>query len=211
MTGYNHLPRVPLGIYPTPFYKLEQISAQYGRDIYIKRDDLCGVALGGNKVRKLEYLLAKAKADGCDTVFTTGGAQSNHAMLTAACASRLGMKTILLLKDRGVTGHLGNLVLDEIYGAQVRMIDTDDYQDIYREMDRLGAELAAQGHKCCPIPVGGSTALGAIGYVHCVEELAAQVPEGVTIDHIVSATGSGGTTAGLLLGAKRYRRGRRPL
>lgn len=204
MTGYNHLPRVPLGIYPTPFYKLEQISAQYGRDIYIKRDDLCGVALGGNKVRKLEYLLAKAKADGCDTVFTTGGAQSNHAMLTAACASRLGMKTILLLKDRGVTGHLGNLVLDEIYGAQVRMIDTDDYQDIYREMDRLGAELAAQGHKCCPIPVGGSTALGAIGYVHCVEELAAQVPEGVTIDHIVSATGSGGTTAGLLLGAKRY-------
>lgn len=204
MTGYNHLPRVPLGIYPTPFYKLEQISAQYGRDIWIKRDDLCGVALGGNKVRKLEYLLAKAKADGCDTVFTTGGAQSNHAMLTAACASRLGMKTILLLKDRGVTGHLGNLVLDEIYGAQVRMIDTDDYQDIYREMDRLGAELAAQGHKCCPIPVGGSTALGAIGYVHCVEELAAQVPEGVTIDHIVSATGSGGTTAGLLLGAKRY-------
>lgn len=204
MTGYNHLPRVPLGIYPTPFYKLEQISAQYGRDIYIKRDDLCGVALGGNKVRKLEYLLAKAKADGCDTVFTTGGAQSNHAMLTAACTSRLGMKTILLLKDRGVTGHLGNLVLDEIYGAQVRMIDTDDYQDIYREMDRLGAELAAQGHKCCPIPVGGSTALGAIGYVHCVEELAAQVPEGVTIDHIVSATGSGGTTAGLLLGAKRY-------
>lgn len=204
MTGYNHLPRVPLGIYPTPFYKLEQISAQYGRDIYIKRDDLCGVALGGNKVRKLEYLLAKAKADGCDTVFTTGGAQSNHAMLTAACASRLGMRAILLLKDRGVTGHLGNLVLDEIYGAQVRMIDTDDYQDIYREMDRLGAELAAQGHKCCPIPVGGSTALGAIGYVHCVEELAAQVPEGVTIDHIVSATGSGGTTAGLLLGAKRY-------
>ena len=204
MTGYNHLPRVPLGIYPTPFYKLEQISAQYGRDIYIKRDDLCGVALGGNKVRKLEYLLAKAKADGCDTVFTTGGAQSNHAMLTAACASRLGMRAILLLKDRGVTGHLGTLVLDEIYGAQVRMIDTDDYQDIYREMDRLGAELAAQGHKCCPIPVGGSTALGAIGYVHCVEELAAQVPEGVTIDHIVSATGSGGTTAGLLLGAKRY-------
>ena len=204
MTGYNHLPRIPLGIYPTPFYKLENISARYGRDIYIKRDDLCGVALGGNKVRKLEYLLAQAKADGCDTVFTTGGAQSNHAMLTAACADRLGMKTILLLKDRGVTAHLGNLVLDEIYGAQVRMIDTDDYQDIYREMDRLSAELAAQGHKCCPIPVGGSTALGAVGYVHCVEELAAQTPEEVTIDHLVSATGSGGTTAGLLLGAKRF-------
>ena len=204
MTGYNHLPRLPLGIYPTPFYKLEKISAQYGRDIYIKRDDLCGVALGGNKVRKLEYLLARAKADGCDTVFTTGGAQSNHAMLTAACAARLGMKAILLLKQRGVTAHLGNLVLDGIYGAQVRLMDTDDYQDIYREMDRLGAELAQQGHKCCPIPVGGSTALGAVGYVHCVEELAAQTPTGVRIDHIVSATGSGGTTAGLLLGAKRF-------
>ena len=204
MTGYNHLPRLPLGIYPTPFYKLEKISAQYGRDIYIKRDDLCGVALGGNKVRKLEYLLARAKADGCDTVFTTGGAQSNHAMLTAACAARLGMKAVLLLKQRGVTEHLGNLVLDDLYGAQVRLVDTDDYQDIYREMDRLGAELAQQGHKCCPIPVGGSTALGAVGYVHCVEELAAQTPTGVRIDHIVSATGSGGTTAGLLLGAKRF-------
>ena len=204
MSHWNNLPQLRLGVYPTPFYRLENISRIYSKDIWIKRDDLCGVALGGNKVRKLEYLLADAQKQGCDTVFTTGGAQSNHAMLTAACTSRLGMKTILLLKDRGVTGHLGNLVLDEIYGAQVRMIDTDDYQDIYREMDRLGAELAAQGHKCCPIPVGGSTALGAIGYVHCVEELAAQVPEGVTIDHIVSATGSGGTTAGLLLGAKRY-------
>ena len=204
MTGYNHLPRLSLGIYPTPFYKLESISTRYGREIYIKRDDLCGVALGGNKVRKLEYLLAKAQADGCDTVFTTGGAQSNHAMLTAACAARLGMKAVLLLKQRGVTEHLGNLVLDDLYGAQVRLVDTDDYQDIYREMDRLGAELAQQGHKCCPIPVGGSTALGAVGYVHCVEELAAQTPTGVRIDHIVSATGSGGTTAGLLLGAKRF-------
>ena len=198
------LPRVTLGVYPTPFYKLETISARYGRDIFIKRDDLCGVALGGNKVRKLEYLLAQARSEGCDTVFTTGGAQSNHAMLTAACAARLGMQTILLLKKRGVTEHRGNLVLDEIYGAQVRLVDTDDYQDIYQEMDRLGAELAAQGHKCYPIPVGGSTPLGAVGYVHCVEELAAQIPEGVQVDHIVSATGSGGTTAGLLLGASRY-------
>ena len=194
------LPRVSLGVYPTPFYKLERISAQYGRDIWIKRDDLCGVALGGNKVRKLEYLLAQARSEGCDTVFTTGGAQSNHAMLTAACAARLGMQTILLLKKRGVTEHRGNLVLDDIYGAQVRLVDTDDYQDIYREMDRLSGELAAQGHKCYPIPVGGSTALGAVGYVHCVEEMAAQLPQGVEMGHIVSATGSGGTTAGLLLG-----------
>ena len=91
MKNISDLPRLPLGQYPTPFYKLESVSARYGRDVYIKRDDLCGVALGGNKVRKLEFLLAQAKADGCDTVFTTGGSQSNHAALTAACAARLGM------------------------------------------------------------------------------------------------------------------------
>ena len=198
----SSLPRIPLGVYPTPFYRLDTISRRYGKDIWIKRDDMCGVALGGNKVRKLEYLLAQAKAQGCDTVFTTGGAQSNHAMLTAACAARLGMECVLLLKKRGVTAHLGNLILDEIYGAQVRFVDTDSYDDIYAEMDRLTAQLALQGRKAFSIPVGGSTPLGAVGYIHCVEEIARQAREaGVDVGHIVSATGSGGTTAGLVLGA----------
>ena len=91
MSHWNNLPQLRLGVYPTPFYRLENISRIYNKSIWIKRDDLCGVALGGNKVRKLEYLLADAQKQGCDTVFTTGGAQSNHAMLTAACAARLGM------------------------------------------------------------------------------------------------------------------------
>ena len=125
MRDLDQFPRVKLGVFPTPLYRLEAISAKYGRKIWIKRDDLCGVALGGNKVRKLEYLLAQAQTQGCDTVFTTGGAQSNHAMLTAACAARLGMRCILLLKKRGVTDHRGNLILDDIYGAQVRFLDTD--------------------------------------------------------------------------------------
>lgn len=199
------LPRLRLGVYPTPFYKLENISAKYGRNIWIKRDDLCGVALGGNKVRKLEYLLADARAQGCDTVFTTGGAQSNHAMLTAACAARLGMKCILILKQRGVTEHLGNLILDDIYGAQIRFMDTDSYDDIYNEMRRMGEELAKEGRKAYAIPVGGSTPLGAVGYTECVREIAGQAAEGpASIRHLVSATGSGGTTAGLLLGAKLY-------
>ena len=90
MSHWNNLPQLRLGVYPTPFYRLENISRIYNKSIWIKRDDLCGVALGGNKVRKLEYLLADAQKQGCDTVFTTGGAQSNHAMLTAACAARLG-------------------------------------------------------------------------------------------------------------------------
>ena len=153
MRDLDQFPRVKLGVFPTPLYRLEAISAKYGRNIWIKRDDLCGVALGGNKVRKLEYLLAQAQTQGCDTVFTTGGAQSNHAMLTAACAARLGMRCILLLKKRGVTDHRGNLILDDIYGAQVRFLDTDSYDDIYAEMDRLGAELAAAGRRAYHIPL----------------------------------------------------------
>ena len=202
MRNIASVPRVSLGLFPTPFYKLEAISARYGRSIWIKRDDLCGVALGGNKVRKLEFLLAQAQADGCDTVFTTGGAQSNHAMLTAACAARLGMDCKLFLKDRGVTGRRGNLVLDEIYGAPVRLVDTDDYQDIYREMEAEAAGLEARGHRCCRIPLGGSTPLGTLGYAAAARECAVQaMAAGIRVGHLVSATGSGGTTAGLLLGA----------
>ena len=174
MSHWNNLPQLRLGVYPTPFYRLENISRIYSKDIWIKRDDLCGVALGGNKVRKLEYLLADAQKQGCDTVFTTGGAQSNHAMLTAACAARLGLRCVLILKKRGVTDHKGNLVLDDIFGAQVEFMDTDSYEDIYAEMRKRCEVLASQGHKGYIIPVGGSTALGSIGYAECVRELAEQ-------------------------------------
>ena len=163
MKQIDELPRLKLGVFPTPFYKLEGISARYGRNIWIKRDDLCGVALGGNKVRKLEFLLADAQRRGCDTVLTTGGAQSNHAMLTAACAARLGMRCELLLKKRGVTDRRGNLVLDEVYGASVHFFDTDDYADIYEAMNERSIELAEEGHRAYPIPVGGSTTLGTLG------------------------------------------------
>ena len=205
MKQLSEFSRLSFGVFPTPLYRLENISAKYGKNIWIKRDDLCGVALGGNKVRKLEFLLADAKDNGCDTVFTTGGAQSNHAMLTAACAARLGMKCILILKQRGVTERKGNLILDEIFGADVRFMDTDSYDDIYAEMHRVAEELAKDGHKSYFIPCGGSSALGAIGYAAGMEEAAKQAAErGLSVGHIVSATGSGGTTAGLLLGAKLF-------
>ena len=174
MRNLHDLPRVRLGVFPTPFYRLDRLSEQYGRGIWIKRDDLCGVALGGSKVRKLEFVLAEALDQGCDTVFTTGGAQSNHAALTAACAARLGMKCILLLKRRGVTEHRGNLVLDELFGAEVRLLDMDSYDEIYAEMHRIGGTLEQAGHKCCYIPVGASTALGAVGYVSGAREIAVQ-------------------------------------
>lgn len=205
MRNLHDLPRVRLGVFPTPFYRLDRLSEQYGRGIWIKRDDLCGVALGGSKVRKLEFVLAEALDQGCDTVFTTGGAQSNHAALTAACAARLGMKCILLLKRRGVTEHRGNLVLDELFGAEVRLLDMDSYDEIYAEMHRIGGTLEQAGHKCCYIPVGASTALGAVGYVSGAREIAVQaMAAGVRLGHIVSATGSGGTTAGLVLGTSLF-------
>ncbi len=190
--------RVPLGVFPTPVQKLENISALLHTNVYVKRDDLTGLGLGGNKVRKLEFLLAEAKAQGAELVFTTGGAQSNHAMLTAAAAGKLGMRAVLLLKKRGVTDCLGNQLLEKLMGTEVRFYDTDDYADIYAEMDRLGL---ASGRPYYKIPCGGSNALGALGYVACAEELAAQGPH---FDHIVCAEGSGGTMAGLALGAKLF-------
>ena len=198
MRSIDSFPRLSLGIFPTPIHRLENISRLLGREIYIKRDDMSGLGLGGNKTRKLEFLLADAKAQGAEIVFTTGGAQSNHAMLTAAAAGRLGMKAILVLKKRGVTDCVGNQMLERLMGTEVRFVDTDDYADIYAEMDRIGRELGRPYYK---IPCGGSNALGALGYVDCAREIAGQ---GLRFDHIVCAEGSGGTMAGLALGAKLF-------
>ena len=192
----NHFEKASLGLFPTPLYRLPGISRVLGTNIWIKRDDLCGVALGGNKVRKLEYLLCDAKAKGYDLVMTTGQAQSNHAMLTAACALRMGLDCILLLKKRGVTARKGNQVLNHLMGVEVRYMDTDSYDDIYAEMDRIGAEL---GRKVYKIPCGGSNAMGTLGYIDCMKEVA---DSGIRFDHLVCACGSGGTAAGCILGAK---------
>ncbi|MGN0773245.1 MAG: 1-aminocyclopropane-1-carboxylate deaminase/D-cysteine desulfhydrase [Candidatus Ventricola sp.] len=195
--------KVSLGVFPTPVQRLANISRLLGTQVYVKRDDLTGLGLGGNKVRKLEYLLADARAQGAEVVFTTGGAQSNHAMLTAAAARKLGMTPILILKKRGVTARQGNQLLEHLMGVDVRFMDTDDYADIYAEMDRVGTALGRPYYK---IPCGGSNALGTLGYVDCVREIRDQ---GLHFDHIVCAEGSGGTMAGLALGAKLYLPGTR--
>ena len=212
MKTIRDFPRVHLGIFPTPLHKLENLSRRYGKNLYVKRDDMTGVGLGGNKVRKLEFLLADAKARGADVVFTTGGAQSNHAMLTAACCNKLGMRSILILKRRGVTERKGNLLLDHLLGCDVQFLDTDSYEEVYAEMRRQGAELKRQGHVPYYIPVGGSTALGALGYVAGMEETYAQARElGVHFNHTVCVCGSGGTTAGVAVGTKLYSPGTRAL
>ena len=155
MKNLQDFPRIPLAVLPTPIQKLENISRLLNTNVYIKRDDLTGIGLGGNKVRKLEFLLADAKRKGAEVVFTTGGAQSNHAMLTAACAKKLGMEPILILKKRGVTERKGNQLLEYLMDTDVRFMDTDSYDDIYAEMDRVSK---ASGKKYYKIPCGGTHA-----------------------------------------------------
>ena len=198
MKSLDDFERIPLAILPTPMHRLDNISRILGTNVWIKRDDMTGIGLGGNKVRKLEFLLADAKAKGAEVVFTTGGAQSNHAMLTAACAKRLGMTPILILKKRGVTERKGNQLLEYLMDTDVRFMDTDSYDDIYAEMDRVGQELGKPYYK---IPCGGSNAIGALGYVNCMKEIS---ESGVKFDYVVCAEGSGGTHAGVALGAKLY-------
>ena len=203
MMKRKEYPKLSLGVFPTPVQELKNISALLGTRVYVKRDDLSGLGLGGNKVRKLEYLLAEAQSQGAELVFTTGGAQSNHAMLTAAAAGKLGMKPILILKKRGVTACRGNQLLEKLMGTEVIFLDTDDYADIYAEMDQIGR---ASGRPYYKIPCGGSNALGSLGYVDCAREIRDQ---GLSFDHIVCAEGSGGTMAGLALGAKLFLPGTR--
>ena len=209
MKDLENFGRLPLGVLPTPLYKLENLSRELGRNLYIKRDDMTGTALGGNKIRKLEFLLADARNQGADTVLTAGGPQSNHAVLTAACAARLGMKAILVLKKRGVL-TAGNLILDHIFGADVRFVDTDSYRDVYAEMERIMEALRQEGHVPYFIPVGGSVPIGCLGYVRCAQEIARQAEAlQVSFDAVFSATGSGGTYSGLTLGAKLFLPGTR--
>ena len=199
MKRIEAFPRIPLAVLPTPIQKLENISRILGTNVYIKRDDMTGIGLGGNKVRKLEFLLADAKNKGAEIVFTTGGAQSNHAMLTAACCKKLGMTPILILKKRGVTDRKGNILLEYLMNTDVRFLDTGDSADVYREMDRVGQESGKVYYK---IPTGGSNALGALGYVNCVKEISEQTD--IKFDYICCAEGSGGTHAGVAMGAKLF-------
>ena len=199
MKRIEDFPRIPLAVLPTPIQKLENISRILGTNVYIKRDDMTGIGLGGNKVRKLEFLLADAKNKGAEIVFTTGGAQSNHAMLTAACCKKLGITPILILKKRGVTDRKGNILLEYLMNTDVRFLDTSDSADVYREMDRVGQESGKVYYK---IPTGGSNALGALGYVNCVKEISEQTD--IKFDYICCAEGSGGTHAGVAMGAKLF-------
>lgn len=183
----------------TPLQSLPRLSAHTGVDFWIKRDDLTGdVGLGGNKVRKLEYLMAEALAQGATHVLTTGGPQSNHARATAAAAARLGLKCVLVLAGDDPGTRTGNLMLDELLGAEIRFPGAVTPVDQANALAHAAAELTAAGAIPYVVPLGGSTPLGALGSYQCFVEIAAELPGEAWI---CSATGSGGTHAGLALGA----------
>ena len=201
----SRFPRVHLAHLPTPLERLDRLSQELGGpEIWIKRDDCTGLSTGGNKTRKLEFLMAEAQAQGATCVMTQGATQSNHARQTAAFAAKLGMDCHLLLEDR--TGYEqanyqynGNVLLDHLHGASSEMREAG--LDMNAEMEKVAEERRASGQSIYTIPGGGSNPVGALGYVNCAMELVNQANDrSLRIDHLVHATGSAGTQAGLVVG-----------
>lgn len=194
------LPRFSLAKLPTPLDELRNLSRELGGPrLLVKRDDLTGLATGGNKTRKLEFLIAEAVAQSCDSVITAGGPQSNHCRQTAAAAAIAGMECHLVLGGEPQP-LIGNSLLDGLLGAEIHWTPRPQRN---ARIGSLAEELRSAGRRPYPIPIGGSTPLGAVGYVAAMFELVEQLAaRGDSVDHIVFATSSGGTQAGMVLGAK---------
>ena len=195
--------RVRFAQLPTPIEKLDRLTRHLGGpEIYVKRDDQTGLATGGNKARKLEFLLADALNRQCDHVVTLGGAQSNHVRQTAAGAARLGLGCSLVLRGEPPAQRLGNLLLDELLGAQLHFAKARPVDEVATE---VMTELKRSGANPYLIPLGGSNGLGALGYAVAMEEALDQLAaQSLEIDTMVFASSSAGTQAGLALGAAIY-------
>lgn len=209
----SELPRIALVHGPTPLVKRRALDEWLGVDLWIKRDDAAGGAEAGNKVRKLEWLLADAMSRDADTVVTCGGLQSNHARATALACAGLGLGCVLLLRaldpQRPELPRTGNVLLDRLAGAEVRLVSPQEYTQRTAAMEQLAAELRGRGRRPYIVPEGGSNGLGALGYVECMREVAHQIRLGLAglnapFDAIVHACGSGGTAAGTALGAAHF-------
>ena len=198
-------PKVRLGHLPTPLEPMDRLSEKLGGPrLWVKRDDCTGLSSGGNKTRKLEFLMADALSKGADTIITQGATQSNHARQTTAAAAKLGMECHILLEDRTGSNDNnyilnGNVLLDRLHGASVSK--RSGGSDMNLEMQDFADALVEKGKKPYIIPGGGSNPIGALGYVNCARELTEQASEiGLKIDALVHATGSAGTQAGLVAG-----------
>jgi L-cysteate sulfo-lyase len=204
MKDFNLTPRIEITHAPTPLEFAPRLTEELGCNLYIKRDDCTGLGGGGNKTRKLEYLLADARQQGTDTLVTIGGLQSNHARQTAAAAAKFGFGCELVLQDVAGTPkadyyHNGNLLLDTLFGARIHKLDPSEDCDVYA--GSLIEKLKSEGRKPYLIPLGGSNAIGSLGYVRCANEILQQIAaQDIAIDQIVLASGSAGTQAGLLAG-----------
>ena len=201
--------RLDLARTPTPLEPLSRLSHKLGVEVHVKRDDLTGAELTGNKVRKLEFLLADALAKGSDTVLTCGAAQSNHARATAIAAAKLGLDARLLLRTPNPANPPpveGNILLDRLVGAEIVWLTFDEYGRRTEMLERQAESLRRSGKIPYIIPEGGSNLVGAWGYVRAAEELAEDLEDLPNNNDrpttILHATGSGGTTAGLVLGVK---------
>ena len=205
MPALETLSRYQLATLPTPLDELPRLSKELGVRVLMKRDDLTGFALGGNKARKLEFLLADALTQNADTLVTGGGPQSNHARITAAAARKVGLACTLVLSGLPPAETNGNLLLDHLLGADIEFSDPNDARDADVIIAETAARLNAQGRRAYAIPIGGSNVLGCVAYVRAMGELVEQLSaERVNPDAMFVTTGSCGTHAGILVGLKYY-------
>ncbi|WP_409229282.1 D-cysteine desulfhydrase family protein [Gudongella sp. SC589] len=194
--------RIRLANLPTKIEKLERLSQELGKNIWIKRDDQTGMEVSGNKVRKLEFAAKEALDRGCNHLITCGGIQSNHARATAAVAAKLGMGCTLVLRGEDKEDREGNLFLETLMGAQVVFVTPEEFENSLDEiMEGLKAQIDLDGKKGYILPIGASNGIGSFGYLNAYNEIAAQEKElGFKFDAIVATVGSGGTFAGLYAG-----------
>ncbi len=194
--------RIRLANLPTKIERLNRLSEQLGKKIYIKRDDQTGMEVSGNKIRKLEYCVADALSKNCDYLITCGGIQSNHCRATAAVAAKLGLGAYLVLRGDEDTPVEGNLFFDMMLGADIKFITGEEYKNNRAEiMEGIKEELEKKGHKGYIIPEGASNGVGSLGYINAMEEILKQEEEmGVKFDAIAVTVGSGGTYSGLYYG-----------
>ncbi|MFI9388500.1 D-cysteine desulfhydrase family protein [Kutzneria sp. NPDC052558] len=203
-TDLSSFPRIQLGQWPSPLQVCPRLSERLGPGVLVKRDDVGLIGVGGNKLRKLEFLLGAAVRDGAERVVTFGAVQTNHGRLTAAACARLGLACDLVLtrsvpREGEAYERSGNILLDRVYGATVHVLDTDEQAEVRHQ------ELLAAHGKTVSIPVGGSTGVGALGYVQAVAELIGQFGDtGLWPSRLVAPLASAGTAAGLITGAAAF-------
>lgn len=205
--------RLNLANLPTKIEKLERLSKEWGVNLYVKRDDQTGCELSGNKIRKLEYVFKEVLENGCDTVITCGGIQSNHCRATIAAATKLGLKSVALLRISENPKLEGNYFLDKLFGADIRFCSNEEYRGKRGAiMKEIAQEYLSKGHKAYIIPEGASFGIGTLGYYSCMEEIVSQEKDmGISFDTVSVAVGSGGTYAGLYLANKFHKLNKRVL